>query len=321
MSSQLFLGSNHVHERAAGCVLAIGNFDGVHLGHQAVLGELRNQAKALGRATMVYTFHPLPQAVLRPQERYPRILSLEDRVAILGSLGIDFVCIERFTSAYSRHTADWFLDVVLAARIRPSALVVGHDFQFGHRSRGNLDAVTARLPSLRVTRCEAFTQLGRVVSSSRIRELVSLGGVEEASRLLGRPHTLKGTVVEGFRRGRGLGFPTANLEPETELLPPPGVYAALARVDGGPPLLAATAVGHRPTFGRMPFSIETHILDLPDALAGRDLYGHEFEIELHARIRDELRFDSVEALVARMREDIAEVRRLAALRGNGEGAD
>lgn len=312
MQARVFLGSSTLDRSASGsgCILAMGNFDGVHRGHSAVLHSLVSWARAESRPSLVYTFHPLPQSILRPQERYPRILSLEDRVRLLCEAGVDLVCVERFTAAWARHTAAWFVEVVLQRRIQPAGMVLGHDFRFGYRARGDRAFLQESLPDLPLRMTPALLDESGVISSSRIREAVSLGQVEHARALLGRPHRLKGTVVEGYRRGRQLGFPTANLDTETELVPAPGVYAVLARVDGGPLLQAVTSVGFRPTFGDLPLAIETHILELPHELRGEELYGRELELLLLHRIREERRFEGAEALIAQMTLDLVEARRL-----------
>jgi riboflavin kinase / FMN adenylyltransferase len=314
MLPRVFLGSSTLDGAATGSVMVIGNFDGVHMGHRSVLDLLVSRAHAVGRAAMVYTFHPLPQAVLRPQERYPRILSLEDRVHILGELAVDIVCVERFTIPFSRHPADWFATEVLGRRLRPAELLAGYDFRFGQGGRGNVALLRRLLPELEVVVVPALTSGGEVVSSSRIREAVQAGRVEEARQLLGRPHRLRGTVVEGDHRGRGLGFPTANLDTETELLPPFGVYAVLARVDGSEMLLGVTSIGRRPTFGDLPVAIETHLITMPPQFAGQDLYGRDLEIQLVARLRDDLKFDSRDDLVAQIRKDVENARAVLTMR-------
>ncbi|MFH1468798.1 MAG: riboflavin biosynthesis protein RibF [Pseudomonadota bacterium] len=307
MEPLVLLSSASCRPRDAHPVLTVGNFDGVHRGHRVLLDCLVARARALGRPAMVYTFHPPPAAVLGRQPHLG-LLQVEDKVALLGRLGVEQVCIERFSPALAARSPAWFAGEVLGRRLQPSAMVVGHDFRFGTDRGGDHAALTAHLPGMPVEVVPPLVLEGEIVSSTRVRACLLAGRVGEATALLGRPHFLRGTVVPGDRRGRELGFPTANLLPDTELLPAGGVYAGWAQVDGGEPCQAVTNLGARPTVGGGGLHVEVHIL-APEGVIGADaLYGREVKIHFIRRLRGEVRFPDLPALVAQIHEDIAAAR-------------
>ncbi|MFZ5475326.1 MAG: bifunctional riboflavin kinase/FAD synthetase [Myxococcota bacterium] len=279
----------------SGSAVAIGNFDGVHAGHRAVLAA----AKAFGRVC-AYTFDPAPTAVVAPARHQARITTLRDRVTRLGEAGADEVVVEPFTKAWAAHSARWFAEEVLAKRLRAGAVVVGYDFRFGMGREGDVAKLRAWLPDLEVHVVAPFEEGGVPVSSSRIRRLVLAGDVEGAAALLGRPHELVGTVVHGDHRGRTIGFPTANLENEVELVPADGVYAVGAIVDGGEERRGVTNVGLRPTVDGARRTIETHLLGFDG-----DLYGRELRLRVVARLRDERKFASLAELKEQIARDVA----------------
>lgn len=287
------------------CVVAIGNFDGLHLGHRAVIARLAELGAAHGAATCAYTFDPAPTSVVAPQRHQPRIVTVAERVRRLGEAGVDRIVLEPFTRAWAAHPARWFAEEVLGRRLRARAVVVGWDFRFGAGREGDVDGLRAWLPGVEVAALAPVEAEGAVVSSSRVRRLVQAGDVEAAAALLGRPHALTGTVIAGDRRGRTIGFPTANLENEVELVPANGVYATLATVDRGAPRAAVTNVGTRPTVDGTRLSIETHVLDFDG-----DLYGRDLRVELVARLREERRFPGLDALVAQIGADVAAAREI-----------
>lgn len=301
---QVFAGSAHFPLASAGVVLTIGNFDGVHLGHQALLATAVAAAREAGVPAAVYTFEPPPRSILAPERAQPRILSLTDKVRLLGEAGVDAIIVESFSRAFAQHPPEWFVDEVLGRRIQPSALRVGYDFRFGRARAGDLHLVAARLPALQVEALRAITHEGAIVSSSAIRAHLAAGELQAAAALLGRLHFLRGTVVGGDQRGRTLGFPTANVESETELLPPRGVYAVTVQIDGAGPALPAVAnLGTRPTFDGSRFLIEVHLLDWSG-----DLYGRELVVHFAHRLRGEQRFAGPAALIDQLRRDVAEAR-------------
>lgn len=304
---QLFAGSAAYPTRTGpddpGPVLTIGNFDGVHRGHQHLLDRLVTRARALGAPSCVYTFEPPPRVVLAPQQHRPRILAWTDKLRLLHEHGVDQVVVDRFTRAFAQHPPEWFANEILGVRLRASALVVGYDFRFGKARAGDLPLLRQLLPQVPVEQVQAWTADEGVISSSAVRGLVAEGQVEQAARLLGRPHSICGTVIAGDQRGRTIGFPTANLETDAELLPANGVYVVRARVNSGDWLPAVANLGTRPTFQGQRTQVEVHLLDM-----SMDLYGHELTVAFEARLRDERRFSGVDALVAQIREDVAAAR-------------
>jgi riboflavin kinase/FMN adenylyltransferase len=306
---QTYAGSASFSGRGPRAVLTIGNFDGVHLGHRHLIGAAQARAEAEGVPVCVYTFEPAPRVVLAPSQRPPRITDWLERIDLLGGAGVGHVVLERFGRAFAQHPPEWFVDEVIGRRIQPAAVVVGYDFRFGRARAGDVGLLRARLPGVDVLQVSAFEVDGLAVSSSRIRTLLLEGAVSAAAALLGRPFSLRGTVVPGDQRGRTIGFPTANLESDAELLPPSGVYAVRARVDGRGPWCPAVAnLGTRPTFDGSRFLHEVHLLD-----TSIDLYGRELEVAFIERLRAEQRFSGPDALVVQIRADVLQAReRLAA---------
>jgi riboflavin kinase/FMN adenylyltransferase len=307
---QVFAGSTAYSRRpGAGTasvrpVLTIGNFDGVHLGHRALLQEVVAAARARGVPACVYTFDPPPRQVLAPSQAQARITPWPDRVRLLGEQGVDHVIIERFTHAFAQHPPGWFVDEVLGRRIHPVEIIVGYDFRFGRARAGTLQTVAEHLPDVPIRAVDALEQGDTTVSSSEIRRRIASGDVEGAAELLDRPHRIRGVVVPGDQRGRTIGFPTANLDCTNEFVPAPGVYAVRARIDDGPPLPAVANLGVRPTFGSNgPLRMEVHLIDWSG-----DIYGSEVEVDFMAHIRGEKRFSGLDALTAQIRADVETAR-------------
>jgi riboflavin kinase/FMN adenylyltransferase len=271
--------------------VAVGEFDGVHLGHREVIA---------GNDT-VLTFEPHPLAVVRPEAAPKLLTSLDVKAELIAGLGVQELVLIPFDEQFARQTPQEFIDHVLVQRLCATHVSVGENFRFGHRAAGDTDmlAADARFET-RVVRIVEVD--GEIVSSSHIRALVSAGDVAHAARFLGAPFQMRGEVVTGDRRGRELGFPTANIVPDEALIcPGHGVYAARA---GG--RCAAVSVGVRPTFGTgRAVLVEAYILDFDD-----DLYGQELRIDFLARLRGERRFDAVEALIEQMQLDVVQTRRL-----------
>jgi riboflavin kinase / FMN adenylyltransferase len=269
--------------------LAVGEFDGVHLGHRAVIEG----------SDTVLTFEPHPLTVTHP-DRAPRLLtSLDVKADLVAGLGVSELVVIPFDDRFARQTPQDFIDHVLVGALQAQRVSVGENFRFGHGATGRSDLLAAdpRFHTRIVTLVEAE---GEIVSSSHIRALVAAGEVEPAARFLGAPFQLRGTVVHGDQRGRTLGFPTANLVPDEHLVCPAfGVYAALA--DGAP---AAVSIGVRPTFGEgHRVLVEAFVID-----ADLDLYGRTLRLDFLARLRGELRFDSGEALIEQMQLDVEQAR-------------
>lgn len=289
-------------------VVALGNFDGVHLGHRAILKAAIDRARAAAGTAFALTFDPLPAKVLAPARAPRLILAPEDKLELLRQSGIDGVIVIAFTPALSQMSAAEFVRDYLLAGIGARGVVVGHSVSFGHARAGNAE-VMAELGGrmgFETTMVGPVTVEGEVVSSSRIRELIAAGEMRAAARLLGRDHFLSGTVVHGRERGRTIGFPTANLEAITECLPPDGVYAARVLLPDGA-FASITNIGMRPTFAEPARTIEAHIFDF-----ARDLYGARIRIEIVERIRGERKFDSGQALAAQIAQDLARAKEILA---------
>jgi riboflavin kinase/FMN adenylyltransferase len=294
-------------------VLTVGNFDGLHLGHRAIMDTVKERAAALQGQAAVYTFEPHPRKVLHP-ERAPRLLTtLEQKLELLERVGVDVVVVEPFTAEFARLPAEGFVRDVIHARIRPLEVYVGYDFRYGRDREGSMRTLTELGPHLgfAVTIIPEVTVGDRDVNSTRIRELLEEGHVEEAALLLARPYTVRGRVVEGDRRGRTLGFPTLNLDPENEILPAAGVYAGRVRIPGGDAGAsdagwpAVTNVGRRPTIREGdPVRAEAHLIDFEG-----DLYGRRVDVSFEHHLRAEQRFSGVDALREQIARDVAEARR------------
>jgi riboflavin kinase/FMN adenylyltransferase len=278
-------------------VLTVGNFDGLHVGHQEILRIVTERARSRGGEAAVYTFEPHPRKVLRPADAPKLLTTLEQKLELIEAAGVDVAIVERFDAAFAQRSAEGFVREVIHERIRPQEVYVGYDFRFGHDREGSMRTLTELGPHLgfAVTIVPEVTVGGRDVNSTRIRELLAEGRVEQARELLGRPYEVRGRVVEGDRRGRTLGFPTANLAPENEVLPARGVYAGVLRVrDGSTPgeLPAVVNVGRRPTFQEAGEVVaEAHVIDWRG-----DLYGQRVELAFLHHLREERRFADVEGL-------------------------
>jgi riboflavin kinase / FMN adenylyltransferase len=289
--------------------VTIGNFDGVHRGHQILLQRAVEAAEDRGVRSVAVTFHPHPAAVLRPGTEPPALQTLDDRLAHLLAAGIDLVLVLRFTEQLASLGPHVFVQQVLVERIRAVEVVVGSNFRFGHKASGNVVTLNDAGAAYGF-RTEAVSLLdlhGVPLSSTNIREHLESGEVEWANAALGRAFSLVGEVVVGEGRGRTIGIPTANVAvPEGVLVPANGVYAGHAEVDGVR-YPSVTNVGQRPTFDGRGRTVEVHLLD-----ADVDLYGRELRVCFEHRLRDERRFTDADELVGQIRADIVEARRLLA---------
>jgi riboflavin kinase/FMN adenylyltransferase len=295
--------------------VAIGNFDGVHRGHQELVRETVSRALAEGGTAVALTFDPHPARVLAPERVPPALTTPAQKAELLEALGVEVLAILPFTAGVAALAPEEFARQVLAGVLRARHVVVGESFRFGHRQAGDAAFLTRLGESLGFTVGAIAPVLddGRPVSSSRVRETLAAGDVSHAAVLLGRSHFVDATVVEGDRRGRTIGVPTANLEPDGALLPARGVYAGTCRLPGGAGTrLAVVNVGRRPTFGGRTVTVEAH---LPD-FAG-DLYGRRVRVSFVARLRDEQRFDGAGALVAQIRRDVERARALVSPASEG----
>ncbi|HEX7505186.1 MAG TPA: bifunctional riboflavin kinase/FAD synthetase [Polyangia bacterium] len=292
--------------------VAIGNFDGVHLGHQALLEESLRVTRASGGETVALTFDPHPARFFAPSLAPPMLTPLGRRIELLQEAGAQVVLVEPFTAEFAGMLAEDFVEKVLAKDIGARHVVVGSDFSFGKDRRGNtsLLANAGRALGVGVSVVPQVTASGLVCSSTKIREFVLEGRVEGASLLLGRPFEIEGIVVRGAGRGRTLGVPTINLAYEGEILPRPGVYAGRARRIKGDPtwFAAAISIGSNPTFtkpGDPELFIEAHLLDFTG-----DLYDTSMRLAFVAHLREQRRYASVNELVAAIQSDLAQTRKI-----------
>ena len=303
-------GPEHCTPPPRGSAVTIGAYDGVHLGHRHLLAELSRRAAQRGLASVVVTFDRHPATVVRPASAPPLLTSLEQKLELLASTGLDLTVVVPFDEARASESAEDFVLEVLVDALGARLVVVGEDFHFGHGRRGNV-SLLEEMGKHHGFEVEGIALddggSGRAVSSTRIRELIAAGDVAGAAALLGRPHQLRGQVVHGDGRGGAeLGFPTANVAlPDGLAVPGEGIYACWYERPDGAVHPAAASFGRRPTFhdGAEGPLLEAFLLDF----AG-DLYGEAARVSFMAHLRDERRFDSREALVAQMTEDVAAVR-------------
>jgi len=289
-----------------GAAIAIGNFDGVHLGHRALIARARELAAANNAITVALTFDPHPSALLAPA-RAPRLLtSIERRIELLAEAGVDAVVVEPFTHELAGIAPSAFVDDVVIFALRARAIVVGYDFSYGQGRTGTVEALRAHgiHAGIEVAVVPAVTVDGEIAASTKIRGHLRAGDLARAARMLGRPWDVDGVVVHGAERGRALGIPTANIAPEVELAVAPGIYAVTLAIEAGSPLPAVASLGTNPTFVEDgDLVLEVHVLDWTG-----DLYDRRVRTTFVARLRDEQKFDSVDTLIAQIHRDIAQAR-------------
>ncbi|MBI5561356.1 MAG: bifunctional riboflavin kinase/FAD synthetase [Deltaproteobacteria bacterium] len=282
-----------------GSVLTLGNFDGLHLGHRKIIDRVIRRSRSLGVPAVVYTFDPHPLKVVAPAKSPPLLLDIKDKIRLMEASGVDCLVLARFTKGFAAKHPRAFVEEELHANgVRE--VWVGHDFSFGRGRTGTVEYLRELGAELgfRVVVVPAYMRSGAVVSSSRIRELIRDGDVKGASALLGRHYSIKGRVVKGRGVGGGIGYPTANLSVTSELIPADGVYAGFAVVDGTAHQ-AAINIGPSPTFGVGARRIEAHL----PGFSG-NIYGKKMEIDLVARLRGVIAFQSKEALIRRIERDV-----------------
>jgi riboflavin kinase/FMN adenylyltransferase len=309
---QRWLGPLEVPDDWGSSVVTIGEFDGVHRGHQRIVSRARQAAGDLALPVVVVTFDPHPDEVVRPGSHPPLLCTARRRSELLAGLGVDAVCVIAFTYEFSQLGPDEFVHAVLVDRLHAASVVVGENFRFGHKAAGDV-ALLAELGEKYDFTAEGVPLLaegGVTISSTGIRAMLAEGDVAGAAHDLGRPHRVEGVVVRGHQRGRALGFPTANLEtlPHTAI-PADGVYTGwLAQLDTDGSELerwpAAISVGTNPTFDGRERSVEAYALDRDDL----DLYGAHVAVDFVSRLRETLKFGSVDELVSQMHVDVDEAR-------------
>lgn len=290
--------------------VTIGNFDGVHRGHQALVAAAIEEARRLSGTAAALTFDPHPARVLDAARAGPALTTLEQKAELMAGLGLDALVVVPFDAPRAAQSADAFVREVLAGALGARAVVVGSGFRFGHGRAGDASLLLdlGRTLGFTLRALPPVEHGGEPISSTRVRREIEAGRVEEASVLLGRPFFVDGTVARGEGRGRTIGIPTANLDVVNEALPALGVYAGWCRLldgAGTPSWPAVVNVGRRPTFAGRHTTVEAHLLD-----QDQDLYGRHMRLSFAARLRDERAFPGVEALVEQVRRDIARARPL-----------
>ena len=290
-----------------GAVVALGNFDGFHLGHQAVAGEAIAQAKAVGRPAIIATFDPHPVRFFAPQSPWFRLTTLDQRQLLFENAGADAMLVFGFDAELAATSAEDFIVKLLVERLGISAVVTGEDFTFGKARGGNIDVLRdmGGAHGLCATAMGPVVDDAGIISSSRVRTALQEGNCATATALLTRPFTDQGIVQHGDKNGRLLGFPPANIDMGHYLRPRYGIYAVKGRLPDGRVLNGAANLGIRPTFDPPKELLEPHFFDFAE-----DLYGQNIEIEFHAFIRGEAKFDSLDALMAQMAQDCDQARRI-----------
>jgi riboflavin kinase/FMN adenylyltransferase len=304
--------SSMLPAHVASTVVTVGTFDGVHLGHIDVLVRLAARAKATGRASLLLTFDPHPLELLKPDSAPLLITTRDEKLGVIATTGVDYVAVLPFTRELAEHSAEQFVDLILRDRFRMAELLIGHDHGFGRGRAGDVDTLRM-LGAQRGFAVDVVapveTRDGQAVSSTRIRRAVAAGDLDAAEEALGRRYAVPGRVVAGESRGRGLGFPTINVMPESprKLLPPDGVYAVHVDTPHGP-FGGMLNLGGRPTFGDERRTIEAHLFEASD-----DFYGAVVQVGFVARLRDTKRFDSPAELMAQLAADEHGARRALTL--------
>lgn len=301
---ELIRGLHNLRPEHRGCAATIGNFDGVHLGHQAVLAELRARAAALGVPSLVMLFEPQPREHFDPDSAPARLMRLREKLVALRGQGVDRVLCVRFDDRFAALPADAFVERILLEGLGVRYLVVGRDFRFGRGRLGDIEqlARAGRAHGFEVAAAATFTIDGERVSSTRVRVALADGALDVAARLLGRPYRMCGRVVHGSKLGRRLGIPTANIRLHRRRSPLHGIFVAEMRL-GEECWPAAVSIGRRPTVGGSEMLLEVHLLDVE-----RNLYGNHVAVDLLQKLREERRFESVEEMRVHILRDIENVR-------------
>ena len=302
---ELIRGIHNLRERHAGCVATIGNYDGVHRGHQHMIAAVRAKATELGLPAVVITFEPTPREFFEGPAAPARLTRLREKLEALALYGVDRVLVLRFDRRMQGMGADEFVDRLLVNGLGVRHMVVGHDFHFARRREGTLETLRAAgaAHGFTVEEIGQFLLHGERVSSSLVREALNLGNLERATHLLGRPYRMAGRVRRGQQLGRKLGYPTANLALHRKVVPLWGVFAVRVSGAGLADHPAVVSLGTRPTINGTDPLLEVHVFDFDG-----DLYGRYLDVDFVQRLREERKFESLDALVAQMHRDAAAAR-------------
>ncbi|HVW69175.1 MAG TPA: bifunctional riboflavin kinase/FAD synthetase [Steroidobacteraceae bacterium] len=303
---ELIRGLVNLQDRQRGCVVTIGTYDGIHLGHQALLRRVSEHAARLSAPTVLLTFEPTPREFLSPEAPPARLTSLRERCRVLAGMSLDYLLLLRFGEGLRNLSGEAFAQL-LAQGLGARTVVVGHDFRFGCHGEATAPMLVkaGRRLGFSVDVVPPVLVEGERVSSSALRDALERGEFELVQRRLGRPYSMRGRVVPGQRLGRNLGFPTANLRIERRRAPLKGIYAVRVHGIEAGPLAAVASLGTRPTVGGVHTLLEVHVFDF-----AADLYGRELEVEFVRKLRDEEHFPTLDALVEQIHRDAAEARRI-----------
>lgn len=300
------------------CVVTVGVFDGVHRGHRQLIARAVERAHERGLPAVVVTFDPHPAELIRPGTHPARLSTLDRRAELVAEAGADVFCVIPFTEALSRMAPAGFAHEVLVDRLHAAVVVVGSNFTFGHRAEGDVGTL-AELGRRFGFACEALDLVSDhdvTFSSTYIRSCIDAGAVRDAAHALGRWHRVDGVIVHGHKRGRDLGYPTANVaSPPHTAIPADGVYAGWFRI-GDRRLMGAVSVGTNPTFSGRVRTVEVYVIDVDE-----NFYGHEVGVEFVERLRGQEHYDGIEALVAQMGRDVATCREILTAAGDATGPD
>jgi riboflavin kinase / FMN adenylyltransferase len=304
---ELVRGLQNISRRHRGCVLTVGNYDGVHLGHQQMIGVVKSRAAQTGCAATVLVFEPSSKEFIDPDAAPPRLTRWREKFLALAAQGVDRLVTLRFDECMRAMTPQSFIDALIVEKLGTRHMVVGDDFRYGSNAGGSIESLRAAggAHGFGVEQMEPFIVDGVRVSSTAVRERLEGADFAGAARLLGRPYRMSGRVVHGRRLGRTLGFPTANLRLMRRKSPVSGILAVWARGIDSRPLPGVASLGTRPTVNGIEPLLEVHVFDFSG-----DLYGHDIEVEFVAKLRDEVKFDSLDAMMAQMNIDGARAREL-----------
>jgi len=302
----IIIGIENIHRKFRNPVLTLGNFDGVHLGHQKIFNAVKEEARKIDGEAIVFTFDPHPLQVLDPQRCPPFITPFKKKLMLVEMLGIDVIIVATFDLGIANITPEAFVKQILVDKIGPKKILVGYNYYFGKDRKGNVEMLIqlGKKFGFEVKVIGALKVNDTPVSSSKIRELIQGGQMGQAAQLLGRNYRLMGKVIWGSGRGKDLGFPTANLEILNGLYPKTGVYAVEVII-GDRTYPGVSDVGYNPTFGKNPLSVEVHILDFT-----QDIYGEEIQLVFFERIRDEEVFEEPDSLARQMKKDVDVARKI-----------
>lgn len=308
---KLVLGSENFPSEVIRPAVALGNFDGVHIGHSRLITQAKTWARTHGGTSVVYTFNPHPARMLAPAECPPLLQTLKQKQAALEALDVGFCVIEPFTKTLAHQDATCFFEEILIGRLHAAAVAIGYDFTFGLHRQGTVEILTHLCHKHGIAPIVLNAQFSgeKLISSTNIRRLLEQGNVQEASTLLGRPYMIEGVVIKGRGIGKTFGVHTANIASENELIPHNGIYLTRTEIKGNDSLEqtnlpSITSIGTNPTFSHVPFSIETHLID-----ANKDILGKKIAIYFLDHIRDQIAFDSIDGLQQQIQKDIEEARK------------